>query len=285
MEDDDTTTTQQQRQQELLWQQITEQTLTKLLTTAYAGTLLFLSLTIQIHWIGGNMFRESNNNENQQPSSAQHHQQQAAILTKSHEYFCQQGLPLLIDTIRRAVSTTIDWKATQLLTQQEIDIALQQIHQVLLYGTNNNNSPSTTKKKQYPRNWIRFLLPAEEEYMDDLWDIASSPIWQDAQHQLLETVLRRLRDGDDEDGWGTPFRIMAAAAAAAEEEASSTTATTTTATAIVVLPLAKLVASFKQASKKLLSFDNNNNKEESIPSCWQQLPTVLELGDVSFSNN
>ncbi len=79
----------------------------------------------------------------------------------------------------------IGWKATQLLTQQEIDTALQQIHQVILYGNNN----AQFKKKQYPRNWIRFLLP-EEEYMDDLWDIASSPIWQLALHQLIITVLR-----------------------------------------------------------------------------------------------
>jgi hypothetical protein len=92
--------------------------------------------------------------------------------------------------------------------------------------------------------------------MDDLWDIASSPIWQDAQHQLLETVVRRLRD--DDDGWGKPFMM-------ADDDDST------------ALPLAKLVASFKQASK--LPFD----KEEIIPS-WQQLPTVLELGDVSFSN-
>jgi hypothetical protein len=67
----------------------------KLLTTAYAGTPLFFSLTIQIHWIGGNMFRESNNDDQQ----SAHHQ---AILTKSHEYFCKQGLPLFMDTIRRA---------------------------------------------------------------------------------------------------------------------------------------------------------------------------------------
>jgi hypothetical protein len=47
--------------------------------------------------------------------------------------------------------------------------------------------------------------------------------------------------------------------------------------AATALPLANFVASFKQASK------NPFDKEEIIPS-RQQLPTVRELGDVSFSN-
>jgi hypothetical protein len=37
--------------------------------------------------------------------------------------------------------------------------------------------------------------------MDELWDLAQSPAWQDVQAQVLQTTWMYLR----EEGWGTAF--------------------------------------------------------------------------------
>ena len=254
--EDDHDTINVQQEQDELWRRIQVETMTRLVASAYASTLLFLSLTLQIHWVAGQMMMATHINTT--PTHQQRHQQ---ILMTTHEYFLHQGLPLLLDTIRRTITTTIDWKPTQFLSLHGIEEALKQVHYGLQYGTN----MPTKINKQYPRNWIRFVLPDGEndDCIDALWDIAASPVWEDAQVQTLEATMETVR----KDGW--------------EKSAFSEKSTTQQ-------PLAKLIAPFQQASNVILGSSKNTDgnvatsSSEHYLSCLQRLPTVLELGDVSF---
>jgi hypothetical protein len=137
----------------------------------------------------------------------------------------------------------MDWKPTQFLSPQDIEEALQKVHQGLQYGTTQTN-------KKYPRNWIRFVLP-DDDLDDELWDIATSPVWEDAQVQVLKITMDTLR----EDGWKKSAFLE-----------------------LPRQPLAKLIAPFQQACNVL----GTNDDLSEYSSRLQGLPTVMELGDVSF---
>jgi hypothetical protein len=201
-----------------LWKEIYAQTVTRLLSTVYAHTLLFLMTTLQIHHIGGRMFRKEEIGQDQ------------SMLIESHQYMLQQGLPLLIPIIRRTVQQLVgDWEAKTTLTQTQVYNLLQKSRHQLEYGSNS----------KYSRNWIRFVLP--DVTVDQVWDVATSPIWEDAQDQILQEAM-----------------TVAYSITGREEE----------------IPAAKHMAPIKKACQKIAIEENYQ--------MWIALPTMLELGDVSF---
>jgi hypothetical protein len=138
---ENTNQAQAQARQDDLWDTIQRQSLTRLLATTYASALLFLSLTVQIHWVGGQMFRHLN------AGTTTTHQAQR-ILMQTHENFLKQGLPLLLEAIRRALSTTLDWKHTQFLSLSDIQTAFDSLQETLDYGA---GTTTTTTKKKFAR--------------------------------------------------------------------------------------------------------------------------------------
>jgi hypothetical protein len=292
---------QAQARQDDLWDTIQRQSLTRLLATTYASALLFLSLTVQIHWVGGQLFRHHLNagTITTRSSTTTTHQAQC-ILMQTHEYFLKQGLPLLLEAIRRALSTTLDWKHTQFLSLSDIQTAFDSLQETLDYGAGTATTTTTTtttttkkkkKKKKYPRNWIRLVLPEssgtttttatttssndDTTSMDELWDLAQSPAWQDAQAQVLQTTWKYLR----EEGWGTAF--------VSETTTNNNTTDVQQEQQEQRLPLAKLISQFKASCQQLYKIDDDDTNDKdhttnSLTAKLQTLPTILELGDVSF---
>jgi hypothetical protein len=220
------------------------------------------------------------------------------MLLQSHQYILEEGIPLLVSTVRRSVESVLlqndsmDWtKPTQFLTQNDIqEVLYKQLPRVLKYGSSSKSSSSmdntgttySSRNSSPSRNWIRFVLP-DEECFDPIWDICASPVWEDAQEQVLETIWYKLLLEDDTDGWKQLF------------------ADTTTSQQ----PVAKVVAQFKKASnlvftKGISTTASQGSHQSGLSSSWsstassvstynslfaarlQKLPTVLELGEVSF---
>jgi hypothetical protein len=71
-----------------------------ILTYIWRVAILLLSLTVQIHWVGGQMFHHLNasTTTSTTTSSSTTHQAQH-ILMQTHEYFLKQGLPWLLEAI------------------------------------------------------------------------------------------------------------------------------------------------------------------------------------------
>ncbi len=276
-----------QRQDEL-WKHIQLETITKFVSTVYASSLLILSLTIQLHWISGQVFQEQ---QQQQQYHAHLRMDRGAttnatvaqhVMMQSHEYMTTQGLPLLIAAVRRAIraSPIEQWKPTTLVSQQDIDGALDQVDTYLERAGSSSHS----------RNWIRMVFPdptpldedeqqeaGEDEskttsMLETLWDLAESPAWHDAQIQTIHTVRRYLRDN----GWGRIFE-----ATTMDKESKVNDKETTQ------VPLAKLMAPFKASSELVLvgtALENEKQrmKRNTLFQKVQKLATLLELGDVSF---
>jgi hypothetical protein len=271
--------------QDQLWKEIQLETLTKLISTEYASSLLLLSLTMQLHWIGGQVFQRKQLGTNSRATAVEEQRWAQEVMMESHQYMAQQGVPLLIAAVRRALlsSTSQEWTATTFISKSELEKLLLQIDQQLQNGAGGSS---------HTRNWIRLVLPdptwmedSDDEstggddaaggapgvkgiVMEALWDLAESPAWQDAQTQTLHIVKQHIRD----DGWG---RIYSQSADTTEGAPAS-------------IPLAKLMAPFKTACS-LVAFQPPAANEpkirkvkDSLPQKVQRLATVLELGDVSF---
>ncbi|KAG7359609.1 hypothetical protein IV203_034707 [Nitzschia inconspicua] len=275
-----------QRQQDDLWKLIVVENTTRMMASSYAYTLLFLSLTVQLHWISGNREKLLQESFGAQTSSTEIAQ---AMLMKSHQYLVEMGIPLLVSTIRRSVeavvaeNTGVDWtKPTQFLTEQDIEQLLyHQLPQVLRYGSIHTRDSNATARPAIQRNWMRFILPDEEPF-DPVWDICSSPVWNDAQEQVLQTLWYKLLRDDDADGWKRLFEQTSEA----EQQA---------AVALHQKPVAKVVAQLKKSSNLLfaevvpkesgIALEASAVKGPSILNSLQKLPTVLELGDKIYYSN
>lgn len=276
--------------QNALWKEIQLETLTRLVSTEYACSLLLLSLTMQLHWIGGQLFQRKYGMHESSPAATMTDDSRWAqeVMMESHQYMASQGIPLLITAVRRAlsVSSMQDWTATTFVSRNELHDLLLHIDQYLERGGGGST---------YTRNWIRLVLPDptlgddsddNDEDCDDadmrrdcgdakllmlesIWDLAESPAWQDAQVQTLETVRKQVCGM----GWGriyggdSPRNVQAPEA----------------------VPLAKLMAPFKTAcsivslsgSTEVEKGKRAKNKNSAVHKL-QKLPAVMELGEISF---
>lgn len=262
--------------QALLWQQIQTETITRFITTMYATFLLVLSLTMQLNWAGGQVFRKGNDDSTE--AGAESAKMAQRVMMQTHDYFVNEGLPVLLAAVRRAVEiATDDWKPTTFLTVAEIEKIFGLVDLYLERGY----PPS----KKHSRNWVRLLFPNADhnmegvegesaEMLDCLWDLAESPTWTDAHTQALDTSKRFFRDH----GWAPVFDK-------APRQPSETGE-------LPKLPLATLMPIFK-SSCGLVSVQTpitNGNAMHSTTTLnefmakLQKLPTVMELGDVSFQD-
>ena len=181
------------RRQEELWKEIHVETLTRLVSTEYAATLLILSLTMQLHWIGGQVFQRKHS------SNYHHHRYRHGhgradpaaaaaaapsdparwaqdVMMESHHYMTHQGIPLLIAAVRRAVLTSFsassnvqeEWTATTFVSKTQLETLLRQIDDRLERGQGSSrgtdvggggSSFSSNNASSYTRNWIRLVLP------------------------------------------------------------------------------------------------------------------------------
>jgi hypothetical protein len=139
--------------------------------------------------------------------------------------------------------------------------------------------------------------------MDEIWDIGNSPVWDDAQHQILEKVWYDvLRDR----GWSKVFLHDTNGEDKLDEHRPTTAGRTGSNTESGRgQPMAKVTAQFKKSSTLLFEIDDhekcsddnsdNNGKMFNrrgrrdagvgLVGRLQSLPTVLELADVSFGDN
>ena len=236
----------------VLWKQLQHHTLVRYLVTLHAQALLFVSLTLQLHWVAGQMMLQKSSTSTT-----------TSTMVQTQEYFVQQGLPLLIQWVDAALrAVPPPWETTTMVTIRSLDAWWTQVQAHLDYG---EETPSTTSRK---RNLGRLLLPEdiltdEEEEDDDddaifacldlWWDLVASPVFGDAQNQVLVQWQQQQVEVNE-------------------------------------MPWAKWVARYKtqtqQRTQALTGTDDIKQDATSINDpTWhrlQQLPTVLELGSVSF---
>lgn len=301
-----------QLQEEELWREILVETTTKMMASSYAYTLLLLSLTVQFHWLASTEASHLNSSEDQERN-------REAFLMQSHRYFLNEGIPQLVSTIRRAAEKVMfgddddveenafdrtgsssHWRnpSLQFVSSKDVEQTLYRKLPRVLDDLRMGNRRCYRRR----RNWVRFVLP-DEEVFDPVWDICKSPVWEDAQDQLLRHLWYKvLRDGqscsdqadcDNIHGWGRVFQktskcphlksgYMPEPGRKHREQEGE--------------PLAKVMVNFKRAASTLFEAplnneDNSSTCPEHLRYCrkttlverLQTISTVLELGDITFA--
>jgi peroxin-3 len=274
-----------------LWDAIKVKAITRMVATAYGHTILFLVLTVQVHLLGGRLFEEQMKLQTTASSlgadslaSGRMTSYQAShriVLTRTYEFFFDKGIALLVETVERAVNTvTESWDVTNPssmnTTCEMLNDAVKEIRDIV--------EGRSRRSYRRPRSMLRFLLPPEpatdaaiaddlsQSVLDETWDLMESPVFEDAQRDALGTTFDMVRD----ESWA---KIFQDGPDSLPEHASSQYTTRPLATVVTKLKAtSKSFYDYAQASP--LSYNDRSNRY--TPSI-QRIPTVMELGDVSFN--
>ena len=273
-----------------LWDAVKVQAFTRMVSTAYAHSILFLVLTVQVNLLGGRLFHEQMRNQASNRSlgndsvasdrMSSYQKSHRLVLTRTYEHFFQRGIASLVQSVERAVSDVLrDWDVTNpssMHTSRDmVEEALSQIRDVI-------EGRIAQRRSRRPRSMIRFLLPPEpgldahnhdelaQAILDETWDLMESPVLEDAQRDCLNVTFDLMRDKC----WGKIFCNNDAPLHASSAWTSK--------------PLASVITQLKRTSN---SFYKSSEIQMLPPhpavniyaSTMEKLPAVLELADVSFN--
>jgi peroxin-3 len=285
-------------QEKELWDIIKVRSVTRMMATAYAHAILFIVLTVQVNLLGGRLFEEQTRNNcssgesmvsNDTAASDRMGSYQAShkfVLMHTYEYFFERGLVSLISTVERAVAEVLaDWdvldRSSLHMSRETFEEAIQDIRSLVEDGR--SSRPSSRQRR--PRSLLRFLMPPTanlevslddelaSSILDETFDLLESPVVSDAQKDCLNSTFEMMRDQH----WGAIF------------ETDSASAPQDTASPWTTKPLATVLTKLKYTSNSFYTSpdaDSEYNPQTMPPSycaMMEGLPSVLEMGDVSFN--
>lgn len=288
-----------------LWETIKVRAVTRMVATAYAHSVLFLVVTVQVNLLGGKLFEEQVQNTSSTSSMsldsvasdrmAAYGESHKLVLQHTYKYFFEQGIVSLVDSVERAVTAVFEnWNVSDPsslnISRESFEEAINEIRVI----EEQRGRASTRSKRR--RSLLRFLMPPSESFdeivtdelarwiLDETWDLLESPVLLDAQHDCLKATFDRMKDQH----WGKMFDNDNDAAEMPRYAADRS----------VTRPLAHVVTRLKHTSKSFFksqqssSFpDDQYNLGLAAPRftinsyCAEMelLPSILELADVSFN--
>jgi peroxin-3 len=286
-------------QEKELWDIIKVRSVTRTMATAYAHTILFLVLTVQVNLLGGRLLEEQTRTNSSSGASMASNDTAASdrmgnyqashkfVLMHTYEYFFGRGLVSLISTVEEAVAEVLaDWdvldRSSLHMSRETFEEAIQDIRSIVEGGR--PSRPSTRQRR--PRSLLRFLMPPSanlevslddelaSSILDETFDLLESPVVSDAQKDCLNATFEMMRDQH----WGAIF-----------ETVGSTSARQDTACLWTTKPLASVLTKLKYTSNSFYTSpdaDSEYTSQTMVPSycaMMEGLPSVLEVGDVSFN--
>ena len=212
-------------QESILWMTIQVETVTRLMTMAYATTLLYTTLTIQVYRLGGRMYHNNNNNNNNTNHSAGFNpngdelsssllvslESQEALLLRSYDAFWERdgGLEELLEFVRSAVQTALkSWNihdptfALQMSVAQ-VEQAMAQIRTtieakgdllprfIIMNDTADNDvvlEPATMTTGTSSKT------STNNDLLNEMYDLLESPVANDALRDALQCVFTILQE-------------------------------------------------------------------------------------------
>jgi peroxin-3 len=272
-----------------LWDAVKVLAFTRMVSTAYAHSIIFLVLTVQVNLLGGRLFHEQMRNQASNRSLGDdsvasdrmlsYQASHRLVLTKTYDYFFQRGIASLVQTVERAVSDVLsDWDVTD---PSSMHTSRDMMEQALVKIRDTIEGRTGRRRSRRPRSMMRFLLPPEPDahvpdelaqaILDETWDLMESPVLEDAQRDCLNVTFDTMRDKC----WGNLFLNTDA-----PQHASSSLLTTK--------PLASVITQLKHTSNSFYKAPETfvlapRPTVNIYATALERLPAVLELADVSFN--
>ena len=183
------------RREKELWERVKVRSVTKMLASAYAHTVLFLVLTVQVNLLGGRLFEEQiyRAHEDDHNDHGDTHGRESStsaeaaaavaerrmvsyqashrfVLTHTYEHFFQRGLVQLIDSVERAAATALsDWDvldASSLqFTADQFDEGIRRVRDLVVEvpatSSSSSSSPAAAggDASGEARGLLRFVVP------------------------------------------------------------------------------------------------------------------------------
>lgn len=259
---------QREREREL-WRTVTIQSVARLVGTAYAHTLLWLVLTVQVHLLGAHLWQSLQTFSDSVSSTRTHYDAtHRAVLQHTFANFLETGLHALVRLVQRVVEEELhEWDVLD-------DQYLQMDATRWRHGVNKvrrrisvarQRQQSNGDQQQQP-SLLSFILPPSARYvtdtanlppdasqlLDETWDLLESPLFCNALEEGLEASFRHLLGDED------------------------------------ALPLAQRVTGVQKTVVAQFyapphSLDNRSSPTTPQVQILESLPDTLELADVSFS--
>jgi peroxin-3 len=224
-----------------LWERIKVRSVTRVVASAYAHTVLFLVLTVQVNLLGGRLFEdqvfgpgrkeaEASDEEADRGAErrmASYRASHRFVLTHTYEPFFARGLAGLVDAVEGAASEALaDWNVLEpsslRFTLEEFDEGIRRVRALVGEGPAGSGSPTPSSSQTL----LRFLQPppaaaagsaaampspgTDEDgdanglarsILDETWDLLESPVFEDALESCLSKTFDMMRDLH----WGTVF--------------------------------------------------------------------------------
>ena len=199
-----------------LWNSIKNKSLTRLMTTIYAHTIIFLVLNVQVNLLGGRLLREEleEENESSQPQSTsssaadRYRTSHQTVLSKTYHYLFAKGIPSLATSLGKEVEDILQ-KFDVLgdnATLADVSSWIEFIRDKMEHRNEKEG------KNQIMSQLVKFVIPQEGDVdassnnadneasdelakyiLDETYDLLESPSFANAEKQCLDTTFDQLR--------------------------------------------------------------------------------------------
>ncbi|KAL3773057.1 hypothetical protein ACHAW5_000474 [Stephanodiscus triporus] len=200
-----------------LWKSIMNKSITRLITTAYAHTAIFLTLNVQVNLLGGRLLREEQEEKEamtglQQSTSSsssataadRYRSSHQTVLSKTYHHLFAKGIPTMAEIVGEEVQHVLQ-NCDVLdddVTLQDVSTWLQCVRDGIERGQRRDGTSAL----------VRFVIPPQElggdnridhdadshdelarYILDETYDLLESPTFASAEHQCLDSTFDRLR--------------------------------------------------------------------------------------------
>ena len=199
-----------------LWNSIKNKSLTRLMTTIYAHTIIFLVLNVQVNLLGGRLLREEleEENESSQPQSTsssaadRYRTSHQTVLSKTYHYLFAKGIPALATSLGKEVEDILQ-KFDVLgdnATLADVSSWIECIRDKMEHRNEKEG------ENQIMSQLVKFVIPQEGDVdassnnadneasdelakyiLDETYDLLESPSFVNAEKQCLDTTFDQLR--------------------------------------------------------------------------------------------
>jgi peroxin-3 len=246
-----------------------------MIATAYSHTILFVVLTVQVHLLGGHLFRLASSSTSANSVVADDNTDAAAashrtVLTETYHQFLDDGLITLLEIVREAVEDAIncpEWNVLdpasalhmtrdtfqtavdRIRNRVEESTSSQNILQRIIVPPDTNGDTTTATTEAVTGDKVALFL------LEETWDLLESPVVNDAFKDCLDGTFDMMRTQH----WDSILFV-------GEDR-----------------PLAQVIAQLKHTTNSF--YRNNKGDDDGTPYCsmMESLPSVAELSDVSFN--
>mmetsp|Transcript_22925 Transcript_22925/g.48134 ORF Transcript_22925/g.48134 Transcript_22925/m.48134 type:complete len:652 (-) Transcript_22925:64-2019(-) len=213
----------------ILWNAIKIKSITRLVTTAYAHTIVYLVLTVQVNLLGGRLLRDeieertksqSQTQDGSSPSAPanrgaeKYRSSHQTVLARTYHRVFSKGIPSLAAEVANAVEmATRQYDVRGAIDNSELALKADASFEDVASWIENTRDHIEHRQKQTKAMssvLTKFVIPPEDQnedctqhdamdelarhILDETFDLLESPIFTNAERSCLDATFTELRD-------------------------------------------------------------------------------------------